>query len=263
MARVVLPPSEAGAVPPYIVKVSSDGSAPQQQKRRQGDSKAEQRDAITAGDVLGWCVIGGAVVYKLPQILQIWRSRSADGVVLAATSQDLLVYVFTFAYSLAKGHTFNLYGENFFQGTGTLGVILLQLRFSYGFSKAKLVAVFSAVALATAALARAPQLLGPQLGTRALNAARVSTIFFGLSAKVPQIWSNYDRGDVGQLSLTSSGLNALGSWVRIYTSLKSQALRNDWRVMGGAALSLVLNSVVVGQILRYGSGRSIPPTRKR
>ena len=48
------------------------------------------------------------------------KARSARGVNLLTNMQDLMAYVFAFAYSYSEGHPFSAYGETLFQGIGTL-----------------------------------------------------------------------------------------------------------------------------------------------
>ena len=60
------------------------------------------------------------MVYKIPQIVQIQKARSARGVNFLTNMQDLMAYVFAFAYSYSEGHPFSAYGETLFQGIGTL-----------------------------------------------------------------------------------------------------------------------------------------------
>ena len=210
-------------------------------------------DATASTSALGWAVIVGAALYKLPQIRQIISTRSASGISLAATAQDLAAYAFTFAYSAAHGHAFSTYGENLFQGIGTGVVLLLQLRLNHGRSRAQCAVAAAAAVVSVWALARAKALLGEERGDALLSTARASTLALALSAKLPQIASNHASG-VGELNLTSSALVALGSLVRTFTTLKSVALRADRNVVAGALLSLSLNSIVVAQILSSRGG---------
>ena len=49
---------------------------------------------------------------------------------------------------------------------------------------------------------------------------QLSTIFIiSLGGRVPQIRMNLERGDTGELSLLTCGLNALGCYVRLFTTL--------------------------------------------
>lgn len=60
---------------------------------------------------LGVGIIAGATCVKLPQILKILKSGSAEGISFVATLLELLAVTANGAYSFSKGFPFSSYGE--------------------------------------------------------------------------------------------------------------------------------------------------------
>lgn len=54
-------------------------------------------------------------------------------------------------------------------------------------------------------------------GCAALQASTVAMVSLG--GRVPQIWMNYQRGNSGELSVTTCMLNLTGSVARVFTTL--------------------------------------------
>ena len=90
---------------------------------------------------LGYVVIFFSMVYKIPQIVQIQKARSARGVNFLTNMQDLMAYVFAFAYSYSEGIPFlrtrdfvpgnrdaNNYFSDFLLRTETLPFICISIR---------------------------------------------------------------------------------------------------------------------------------------
>ena len=213
--------------------------------------------ATPVADALGHAVIVGAALYKLPQVFQIHRARSAAGVNLPSSISDLVNYICAFAYSYGSNHPFSAYGETLFQGLGTLSVTLQILYYERQRSLRELLHPLVATVAVTVASCHAKTILGARVGTRFLNLLKSFTVIFSFVGRVPQLWSNYQSQAVGELSLSTSALNALGSIVRIFTVY--QQLAGDVLMTLTQVLSLGINATLVGQILYYGQhGRRRP-----
>ena len=83
-------------------------------------------------DILSKFVIFCSIFYKIPQIIKIYNSKSANGISLNTNIQDLINYIFALSYSYGKKHPFSAYGENFFQGLSSL-IICSQIYYYFVF----------------------------------------------------------------------------------------------------------------------------------
>jgi singapore isolate B (sub-type 7) whole genome shotgun sequence assembly, scaffold_28 len=71
---------------------------------------------------------------------------------------------------------------------------------------------------------------------------------FGLSGRLPQIWTNFKQGHTGQLSLLSWSFSLGGSAVRIFTTLMEVP---DKLVLGMYVVYFLCNLTLVLQIVIY------------
>ena len=71
---------------------------------------------------------------------------------------------------------------------------------------------------------------------------------FGLSARLPQIWTNFKQGHTGQLSLLSWSFSLVGSAIRIFTTLMEVP---DKLILAMYITYFLCNLTLVLQILVY------------
>jgi mannose-P-dolichol utilization defect 1 len=147
--------------------------------------------AISKG--LGLGIIGASAIVKLPQLIGLIRSGSAEGVSFAGYVLETASYLISLGYNVRHGFPFSTYGETAFILVQNVVIAALILQLS---GKTAGAAVWVA-ALATAGYAIFDgkivdlKMLGYlQMGAGALSAA----------SKVPQIYTVWKEGGTGQLS---------------------------------------------------------------
>jgi mannose-P-dolichol utilization defect 1 len=200
--------------------------------------------------ILGYVVIFFSIVYKIPQIIQIQNVGSARGVNLLTNLQDLAAYIFAFAYSHSEGHPFSAYGENLFQGIGTLIISSQIFYFERKRSLSYVSQFIFGIGVSGVIMSKSKEIFGRALGTQLLNLSKTVTIILGLTGKLPQVYSNFRAKAVGELSFVTTLLNFIGSLVRIYTVFKQ--LAGDALMITTQSTSLLVNGTLVLQILYYG-----------
>lgn len=189
---------------------------------------------------LGYGVVAGASVVKLPQIIAVARSGSAAGLSPLAAELEEAALACAAAYGLAAALPFSAYGESLFllaQNTVLLGLI-------YVLTGARARGAAAACVLAAAARALRPPALTLARARRLLDC--VGAIM--LAARVPQIAANAAARGTGQLSLVTYTANTAGALARVLTSVTQGAGATMTR---NYVLSAVLNAVVVAQILAF------------
>ena len=190
---------------------------------------------------LGYGLVGASSVIKLPQVLNVVRAGSAEGLAPSAFEAEAFVYTITCLYSLDRGLSFSNYGESaliLVQSLALLGML-------YRYSGAPLWRV-AAFLCAYGALLGA--FFTGRLSHDAVDALFSANTVLYVASRLMQIWQNFRSGGTGQLSSATFGANTVGSAVRVFTSVVEGAGMPMVRTF---ALGTALNAVILGQIVVY------------
>ncbi|VAI62528.1 unnamed protein product [Triticum turgidum subsp. durum] len=181
------------------------------------DATISPRDSLLPflSTVLGYFIIAGSIVTKLPQILKILKHGSVRGLSVASFELELIGYTIALAYCIHKGLPFSAYGELAFlliQAIILIGII-------YYYSPPMGTKTWMK-ALIYCGLA--PTVLAGKIdpGLFEILYASQHAIFF--CARVPQIWKNFTNKSTGELSFLTSFMNFAGSLVRVFTSIQEK-----------------------------------------
>jgi len=68
---------------------------------------------LVLSKLVGYLIILGAIIVKVPQILKLFQVKSAEGVSGMMFNLEILGYSIAASYGFAKGFPFSTYGENF------------------------------------------------------------------------------------------------------------------------------------------------------
>ena len=147
--------------------------------------------AVSKG--LGIGIIAASSIVKVPQILKLTRSRSADGVSFLSYLLETSAYLITLAYNYRNGFPFSTYGETALILGQNVVISVLVLNFS---GRASLAAVFVAALAGSVATLFAPNLLDMQT----LSYLQAGAGVLSVASKVPQIAAIWQQGGTGQLS---------------------------------------------------------------
>ena len=147
--------------------------------------------AISKG--LGIGIIGASAIVKLPQLIKLLNSRSADGVSFLSYFLETAGYVISLAYNVRKGFPFSTYGENALIAAQNVAIAALILHLT---GKTAGAAAFVA-GLAAAGYALANEQV-VNLGL--MEKFMTGSIALSVASKLPQIWTVYQNGGTGQLS---------------------------------------------------------------
>ncbi|ORZ11641.1 hypothetical protein BCR41DRAFT_378198 [Lobosporangium transversale] len=148
--------------------------------------------AISKG--LGFGIVAGGAIVKVPQIIKIISARSAVGVSLSSYMLETLACVISLAYNIRQNNPLSTYG----------GHSSSQFRTWLSWNTTAFVVLSSFL------------FLGNILG--ALAFLQAATIPINLFSKVPQIIENYKNGSTGQLAAFTVFNYFAGSLARVYTT---------------------------------------------
>ena len=213
---------------------------------------------------LGYAIVAGSAGVKLPQVFNIVKAKSVDGLSGTSLLIEWVSSVSSLSYYAALGYPFSTWGENFFLFFQNAIITALYLSYTVGLRSGRFVlTVLASAALGTALYLRAlPDVVLPEDACAALGLARCrftcADLAGGLPAvlmivgRLPQIVQNLRQGHTGTLSLITYLLNVLGGTARIFTTL--QELGDDKLVLCNVVSGLLQNAVILSQILTLGPG---------
>lgn len=189
---------------------------------------------------LGYGIIFGSTLVKLPQIIKLLQAKSGSGVSLISVLLELIALTFTSSYSLASNFPLSAWGEALFLMVMTSLVAYLILQYDKSVKQANLFLV-SYVAVVYL-------LMSGLVPIRVLWALQVVNLPLIILGKLIQATVNYRNGHTGHLSAITVTMICAGSLTRIFTSIRETG---DAIIILSYSLSSIINVVLVGQIFLY------------
>lgn len=147
--------------------------------------------AISKG--LGIGIIAASSVVKVPQILKLVNSKSAEGISFLSYLLETSAYLISLAYNVRQGFPFSTYGETSLIMVQNVVIAVLVLHYS---GKQSAAALFVA-GLATSAVTLFTEGI---LDIKTLSYLQAGAGVLGVASKVPQIAAVWQEGGTGQLS---------------------------------------------------------------
>lgn len=147
--------------------------------------------AISKG--LGIGIVGASAVVKVPQILKLLQSKSAEGVSFLSYLLETSAYLISLAYNVRNGFPFSTFGETAFIMGQNVVIAMLVLNYS---GRPATAALFVAALAVSAAALFADNIVDMQ----ALSYLQAGAGVLGVASKVPQILAIWQEGGTGQLS---------------------------------------------------------------
>ncbi|XP_038050419.1 mannose-P-dolichol utilization defect 1 protein-like [Patiria miniata] len=194
--------------------------------------------AISKG--LGFGIILGSVMVKLPQIVKIIMSKSGAGINVMAVTFELTAISFTWAYAVANSFPFSAWGEALFMAVQTSAIATL----CFWYKEQTL----QAILYVSGYLAVMWVLLSGVTPLSVLSAMQATNIPIVVLSKLIQAQTNYSNGHTGQLSAVTVFLLTLGSLARVFTTI--QETGDDMMTLT-YIISTAANAVVAFQVLWY------------
>ncbi|EXJ95844.1 mannose-P-dolichol utilization defect 1 [Capronia coronata CBS 617.96] len=198
--------------------------------------------SLAVSKALGIAIISAASIVKVPQIIKLVKSRSAEGLSFTSYLLETASFVITLAYNVRNGFPFSTYGETSLIAIQDVVISVLILVYSNKTAQAGafLAAVGSAVyaLMVSDTLVNNTQMTSLQAGAGGLS----------IASKIPQILAIYRQGGTGQLSAFAVFNYLLGSLSRIYTTIQEV---DDQLILYGFIAGFALNAVLAAQVLYY------------
>jgi len=190
---------------------------------------------------LGFAIVAGALLVKLPQVFKLLGSGSAEGLSFLGVFLELLAVTLNAGYSYNQGFPFSAYGEAIFLSLQTSLIAFLVLWLSGN----TIGSVLFTAAFAGLAYALAQPGLVPEQWLWYGQAANIPMVVVG---KLIQIITNFRNGHTGQLSVVTVFLLFAGSVARIFTSIQETG---DQMLIMSFVVSTVANGILFLQVVMY------------
>jgi mannose-P-dolichol utilization defect 1 len=178
---------------------------------------------------------------KVPQIVKIRNSKSAEGLAITSVLLDLMAITFHMSYSFVSGFPFSAWGDGTFLALQT--AIIGALIFLYGHRSAG-----KSFGFLTMYAAVVYTLMGGLTPLSFLRTAQGFNVPILLVGKLSQAVTNYKNGSTGQLSAVTVLMLFFGSLARIFTSVQETG---DFMMILTYCVSTFANAVIVAQLLYY------------
>lgn len=215
--------------------------------------------AISKG--LGIGIVAMSSIVKIPQILSLIMSGSAEGLSFISVYLEIAAQLISLAYNFRMGFPFSTFGE-----TALIviqNIVIGALILSFNGKKIQAALLFLNIAFAVHALFNPGSgLVNDQL----LGLLQTATIPISLASKLPQIYTNFSNKSTGKLSAFSVVNYLAGSLARVFTTMQEV---NDPKILASFAAGAVLNLVLMLQMVFYWNNKPksalkpIPAGKKR
>ncbi|KAK1255090.1 hypothetical protein MKX08_009085 [Trichoderma sp. CBMAI-0020] len=207
--------------------------------------------AVSKG--LGIGIVGASAVVKVPQILKLLKSKSAEGVSFLSYLLETSAYLISLAYNVRNGFPFSTFGETAFIMGQNVVISILVLNYS---GRPAMAALFVAALAIGAAALFADNVVDMQ----ALSYLQAGAGVLGVASKVPQILAIWQEGGTGQLSAFAVFNYLAGSLSRIFTTLQEV---DDKLILYGFISGFALNAILSLQMVYYWNAPSAKARGKR
>ncbi|CAF0856622.1 unnamed protein product [Adineta ricciae] len=200
--------------------------------------------------ILGYAILVGSLLVKLPQIVKIKWNKSGVGISVFAETIMLVAIFGTMAYGYTSGYALSVYGDSYFLFIQTLLIILLVLYYQ----KRYLAVVVYLVLCSIAGFLMFQKLLPPQL----VNTLAGLSLVFSLISRLLQSISIYRDKSTGNLSAITVLMLFFGSIARIFTSIQETG---DPTLIWTYVLNTLAISLLIFQLGYYWSA-PVPTTEQ-
>lgn len=199
--------------------------------------------SLAISKALGIAIISAASIVKVPQLIKLAKSQSAEGLSFTSYALETASFLITLAYNVRNGFPFSTYGETTFILAQDVAIAVLILVFS----RQVPMAVAFVVGVASAVYALLIDTTGI-VSPNQMSTLQAGAGVLGVASKLPQILTIYNQGGTGQLSAFAVFNYLLGSLARIFTTLKEV---DDKLILGGFVAGFTLNAILAGQMVYY------------
>lgn len=211
---------------------------------RRGGGSPSQTTALTIlSTLVGYVIIAGSMLFKVPQAARIFRKKSAEGISATMYSLETVGIAMSLVFSIRSAFPFSTFGEAFFilaQNMAILAGISIYDQNPKPSVLALGLLVFGALFALTLSPALVPYSIVSLLQSISIPLLNIS--------RIPQILLNHERKSTGELAPSTLILQAAGNLARIFTTIVQ--VKNQLFLLS-CIVAMVFNGILVAQYLMY------------
>ena len=196
--------------------------------------------ALAVSKALGMTVIAVSFTVKVPLIYSCWKHKTTKGLSAVSLYTEVLAIALNIVYSVIKEFPLTAWGELLSVLAQDFAIVLLIWRYS----NTDIVECLGY----TTAFALLVYLTSFHLPDEWLWMLPFACMLIGWSGVIPQIMTNFRNKHTGPLSLTTQALIAVGTYVRIFTTI--QEVDDDFTLFA-ACVGSCFQTTLLLQILGY------------
>ncbi|KAK4888345.1 hypothetical protein LTR27_012754 [Elasticomyces elasticus] len=196
---------------------------------------------LAISKALGIAIVGASAVVKIPQLLKLLNSQSAEGISFLSYALETASFLISLMYNVRNRFAFSTYGEVALIAIQNIAISVLVLQYS---GKGAAGAVFVA-GLAAAGYAMYSESI---TSMNMLQYLQAGAGVLGVASKLPQIVTIFQQGGTGQLSAFAVFNYLAGSLSRIFTTLQEVP---DKLILYGFIAGFTLNAIIASQMVYY------------
>lgn len=189
---------------------------------------------------LGYGILAGSMLIKVPQILIILRAKSGDGISFSSELLMLIAVFGSMSYGYHKQFAISVYGDTYFLFLQSVIILLLMLYYSKSMKSLLLITITLAISCAL--------LFTNNLPTSVILGLNGIQLILSLISKLNQTYLNYSNSSTGNLSAITLWLQFLGCVARIFTSIQETG---DFTLILTYILISLANGILVLQLVYY------------
>ena len=197
--------------------------------------------ALTLSKLLSYAIIGGAMFYKVPQIIAIISAKSVSGLSELALVIETFSLSITTAYSYRSKFPLSTYGEIPIVAIQNLIVLLL-----ISYYKNNLIYIFCILCIIFEVLSLQDSIV-PFIIIETIYSFQIITIF---GSTLPQIYKIYIEKYTGQLSFSVVSVAFIGCIARLFTTIKEI---DNIKAIIMISISTTMRGVLFCQFFIYGT----------
>ncbi|PVU90262.1 hypothetical protein BB560_006215 [Smittium megazygosporum] len=183
-------------------------------------------------------VLGGSIV-KVPQIYKIVKKRSSFGISLSSVVLECISNIVSFSYNFRNHNPFSTFGESLFIGIQNLLLIsIINSQNKKNFVPALLALIALWCSLSSSLFVNGSM----------LSVLHIFSLPFMISSRITQIWTNYNLKTTGQLAAFTIFANFIGTFARVITILVEV---KDFQLILVSVINAVVNGILAYQMILY------------
>lgn len=194
---------------------------------------------------LGYAILAGSLMLRVPQILKILAAGSGEGISIASEVLMIVAIFGSMSYGYFKQFPIAAYGDSYFLYLQACVILLLVLFYERQY----VVMLVATVVAGSVSFLLVSNLLPAEviLGLNSLS------LLLALVSKLNQAWCNYRNGSTGNLSAITLMLQFLGCVARIFTSIQETG---DMTLIVNYVVTSVANGLLVAQLFYYWNNKA-------